>query len=97
MKAVYSLQKDERKVYDTVIADDIVGRQTVILKDAQNYLEPMGGYLIYYEGSEEASRRMEDLSKGTIKRLDKAQESLVLEKIQEEEDRAEGGMGFLFG
>ncbi len=97
MKAVYRLQRDERKVYDTVISDDIVGRQTVILKDAQNYLQSSDGYLIYYEGSEEASRRMEDISRGALKRLDKEEERLVLAKIQEEEDRAEGGMGFLFG
>lgn len=97
MKAVYILQKNNRNVYDSLIADDVVGRQTVILKDASTYVQSLDGYLIYYEGSAEAAKRMEDVSNGLVKRLDPRLEKEVLDKIREEDDKAEGGMGFLFG
>ena len=96
MMAIYRLSKSDRKVYDQLIADDVVGRQTVILKDSSPFIPNSDDLLIVYEGSEEAFKRLEQTFGSGLKRLDKREEERVYRDIKDEDSRAEGGMGFLF-
>ncbi len=38
MYKIYSLKKEKRKTLDSLLADDIVGRQTITYKNAENYV-----------------------------------------------------------
>lgn len=97
MKAIYLLNKSDRKIYDEILADDILGRQTVILKDASNYLSGSDELMIFYSGSDDARMKLESTFGKHLKRPDGKTESLIISKIEDEDTRAENGMGFLFG
>lgn len=97
MIALYILQKANRGVFDQITSDDILGRQTLNLKEAANYIANAADLIVYYEGSDEGRKRLEQLFGKFLQRLAAKTEENVIKQIKEEDSRAEDGMGFLFG
>ncbi len=97
MIALYFLQKADRGVFDQITSDDILGRQTLNLKESANYIPDAPDLIIYYEGSDEGRKRLEQLFGKFLKRMETETEEKVIRQIKEEDSRAESGMGFLFG
>jgi len=95
MYKVYSLKKEKRKTLDTLLADDIVGRQTVIYKDSENYGGTGEDLYVLIEGSAEIFSRIAEMKLEGLVEIKKPEE--IYKQIKAEEDKAEGGMGFMFG
>jgi hypothetical protein len=95
MYKVYSLKKESRKTLDTLLSDDIIGRQTLIYKNAENYGGEADSIYIILEGTETIFSRIAELKLDDLKEVKNGQD--IYRKIKEEEDEAESGMGFMFG
>jgi len=96
MFKVYELDKENRSIIDKLLADDVIGRQSVIYKDGTSY-----GYdskfLVVIEGSPDIFQGVKNLSENKLKELPEKQENEIYKKIKSEEDNSKDGMGFLFG
>ena len=97
MIALYILQKANKNVFDQIASDDILGRQTLNLKEAANYIPNASDLILYYEGSDDGRKRLEQLFGNYLQRMAAKTEEDVIKQIKEEDSRAEDGMGFLFG
>ena len=97
MIALYILQKANKNVFDQIASDDILGRQTLNLKEAANYIPKASDLILYYEGSDDGRKRLEQLFGKFLQRMAAKTEEDVIKQIKEEDSRAEDGMGFLFG
>ncbi len=97
MYALYLLKKSDKPVIGKMLADDIIGRQTLKEKEAASFGLDDDKTLLVYEGSEEGNKRLLELFKDNLNPLDKTKSEEVYNKIKEEESKAEDGMGFLFG
>ena len=95
--ALYLLKKSDKPVIGKMLADDIIGRQAISEKDAASFGLEDDKILLLYEGSDDANKRLLELFKENITPLEKAKAEEVYKLIKEEDSRAEGGMGFLFG
>ncbi len=95
--ALYLLRKSDKPLIGQMLSDDIIGRQALKEKEASSFGLDNDKILLIYEGSEEGNKRLLDLFKDNITPLDSAKAEEVYNLIKEEESKAEGGMGFLFG
>ena len=95
--ALYLLKKSDKPAIAKMLSDDIIGRQAITEKDTASFGLENDKILLLYEGSEEANRRLAELFKDNLTLLEKAKAEEVYKMIKDEESRAEGGMGFLFG
>lgn len=81
----------------TIIKDDLVSRQSIVIREA-NSLE-MKGEVSYLkiEGSTEGLKRAEELAKELgLKKLAEKKAKPINEKIIAQEDSAATGMGMIF-
>ncbi|MCL4314605.1 MAG: hypothetical protein M1454_02620 [Candidatus Thermoplasmatota archaeon] len=97
MFSAFLLKKSDRSIIDAVSSDDKVGRQTIITKDGAQYGFDTDSLLLIIEGSEDALRIASGIIGGKGKELDREKTEKIMKEIKEEEDRADQGMGFLFG
>ncbi len=96
MFKVYELSKENRNIIDKLLADDIIGRQSITYKDGSNY-----GYnskfIVIIEGSPDIFARIRDLKENELKELPGKKADEVYKKVKNEENNSQDGMGFLFG
>lgn len=94
---IFEVKSAESVKIQTMLQDDIVNRQSIVIRDA-NSLDLKGtvSYL-KIEGSLEGLKRAEELAKqlGMIKIPDKKAKKID-DKIKEQEDSAATGMGMIF-
>lgn len=97
MFSAFLLKRSDRSVIDAVSADDTVGRQTIITKDGSQFGFDADSLLLIIEGSESAIKIASAIIGDRGKELDRNKADEIMKKIRDEEDRADQGMGFLFG
>ncbi len=95
MFVVYSYKKDNEKDVNEILGEDRISRLTVVKRDGSAY--GIDGNIIMFEGSAENISALNSIKEGTMKRIDDRKSREIYEKIKEENDSAEGGMGFIFG
>jgi hypothetical protein len=94
---IFEVKSAEAGKINTVIKDDLVSRQSIVIREA-NSLDIKGevSYL-KIEGSTEGLKRAEELAKELgMKKLPDKKAKKVDEKIKEQEDSAATGMGMIF-
>jgi coenzyme F420-reducing hydrogenase alpha subunit len=96
MLRLYKLAKEKREIIDELLADDVVGRQTITYKDGSNY-GYNSSYIVLVEGSEEIFEKVETIGKGMLEPLSKRKQDEIYKKIKDEENSSQDGMGFIFG
>ncbi|MCL4329792.1 MAG: hypothetical protein M1533_02170 [Candidatus Thermoplasmatota archaeon] len=96
MIRVYSLDKANQAVIDSLKNDDIVGRQSITVRNSELFGLPGETVTVIIEGSEESLKKAEELGKGSLKVLDSNNTQKVISKIREEEDKSDQGLGFIF-
>lgn len=96
MFKVYKLAKAQREILDSLLADDIVGRQTIMYKDGSNYGFD-SSYIVLIEGSEDIFKNVDSIAGGALEELKKSKEEEVYRKIKDEENNSRDGLGFIFG
>jgi len=94
---IFEVKSTETGKIQTMLQDDIVNRQSIVIRDA-NSLE-MKGTVSYLkvEGSPEGLKRAEELAKEFgMKKVPDRKAKKIDEKIKEQEDSAATGMGLIF-
>jgi len=94
---IFEVKSAEAGKIQTMLQDDIVNRQSIVIRDA-NSLEIKGsGSYLKIEGSAEGLKRAEELAKELgMKKLPDKKAKKIEEKIKEQEDSAATGMGMIF-
>jgi len=92
--AIFSVKKENIDKTVEILKDDVVSRQSIVVRDADALNIKKDVQLILIEGDQEAINRAEELLKGIgIKEKDKN----IYEKFKEEEKDVAEGVGFIFG
>lgn len=94
---IFEVKSAEAGKIQTMLQDDIVNRQSIVIRDANSLdiKEPVS--YLKVEGSAEGLKRAEELAKelGMTKLKDKDAQKIDA-KIKEQEDSAATGMGMIF-
>ncbi|MCD6512169.1 MAG: hypothetical protein J7K61_01015 [Thermoplasmata archaeon] len=95
--SIFEVKRENEAVIEEIKKDDVVGRQSIVTRDAKS-LE-MDGNVIYLkiEGSKEAIERAKKMLEGKAKLLEGEETEKINKKIVEDEEAANEGMGFIFG
>lgn len=97
MYQCYFIPSESRSLVDIIKEDDVIGRQTIIVKDAQNFSFQEAGVILILEGTKEPLEKAESILGSKATKLDTKKSDEIYKKIKEEEEQADQGMGFLFG
>jgi hypothetical protein len=94
---IFEVKLAEAGKIQTMLQDDVVNRQSIVIRDANSLdLKAAVSYL-KVEGSLEGLKRAEELAKELrMKKLPDKKAKKIDEKIKEQEDSAATGMGMIF-
>ena len=94
---IFEVKSAEAGKIQTMLQDDIVNRQSIVIRDANSLDIKEAVSYLKVEGSPEGLKRAEELAKelGLTKLKDK-QAKKIDEKIKEQEDSAATGRGMIF-
>jgi len=94
---IFEIKSTEVGKIQTLLQDDIVNRQSIVIRNA-NSVEMKGtASYLKVEGSPEGLKRAEELAKELeMKKLPDKKAKKIDEKIKEQEDSAATGMGMIF-
>ncbi len=94
MYVVFKFKGEDAKMRE-IYQDDLVGRQTIIKRDAKSLgLDGKEVYMVV-EGSSDAIERAKEIAKGIIIEGEEAEK--IYNRIKESEEEASLGMGAIFG
>ena len=95
-REVWHTTSDKRvKAEEVLKKDDVVGRQSIYVRDCRSLGLAQEGYVIIIDGSDEAIKRADGLLKGLAAKYKKKEE--VIKKFEEEEQKATEAFGFIIG
>lgn len=97
MYLCYFVPSENRSLVDLIKEDNVIGRQTIIVKDAGNFSFKEAGVILILEGAEEPLQKAAGLLGTKAEKIDTKKSDEIYRKIKEEEEQADKGMGFLFG
>jgi hypothetical protein len=94
---IFEVKSAEAGKIQTMLQDDVVNRQSIVIRDA-NSLEMKGAVsYLKIEGSAEGLKRAEELAKELgLKKIPDKKAKKIDDKIKEQEDSAATGMGMIF-
>ncbi len=94
MKEVWLVKKEKAaKAEEVLRKDDLVGRQSITVRDAETLGMKKKGVFILVDGNKNALKEAEKLLKGIAEKEKNKEE--VIKKIEEEESAAISGFGAL--
>ena len=94
---IFEVKSAEAGKINTLIKDDLVSRQSIVIRDANSLEIKEDVSYLKIEGSPEGLKRAEALAKELeLKKLPEKKAKTVNDKIQEQEDSAATGMGMIF-
>ena len=94
---IFELKSVEAGKINTIIKDDLVSRQSIVIRDANSLDVKKEVSYLKVEGSAEGVKRAEELAKELgISKLPEKKAKKLDEKIKEQEDSAATGMGMIF-
>jgi hypothetical protein len=94
---IFEVKSAEAGKIQTMLQDDIVNRQSIVIRDANSLDIKEAVSYVKIEGSTEGLKRAEELAKELgMKKLPDKKAKKIEEKIKEQEDSAATGMGMIF-
>lgn len=94
---IFEVKSAEAGKIQTMLQDDIVNRQSIVIRDANSLDIKEAVSYLKVEGSTEGLKRAEELAKELgMKKLPEKKAKMIEEKIKEQEDSAATGMGMIF-
>ena len=94
---IFEVKSAEAGKIQTMLQDDIVNRQSIVIRDANSLDIKEAVSYLKVEGSTEGLKRAEELAKELgMKKLPEKKAKKIDEKIREQEDSAATGMGMIF-
>lgn len=96
---IFKVDKEKTGKAKGILRDDELSRQSQVIRDCKSLGMDEEGSFFMLEGDEEVLQKaLELFEKDEVgKRLEGAKKEEVRDKIKEQEENAEGGMGLLFG
>jgi hypothetical protein len=94
---VFRIPPAQAEKANLLIGDDLVGRQSVTVRDAKSLGLKGDDRYVVVEGSEPAVTRAVDLMKGIAAPLEAAKADDVYRRFRAQDDQAASGMGLIFG
>lgn len=94
---IFEVKSAEAGKIQTMLQDDIVNRQSIVIRDANSLDIKEAVSYLKVEGSTEGLKRAEELAKELgMKKLKEKDAQKIDAKIKEQEDSAATGMGMIF-
>jgi hypothetical protein len=97
MYMVFSLKKIKRGVIDSLMTDDVVGRQSINFRDGPLYGFQDDELVLIIEGSEAALSKARKIAGDSVSLVPDARAKIIYDKFRDEETKADEGLGFIFG
>lgn len=97
MYRVFRLPAAQSAKVDVLYADDVVGRQSLIVRDARSLGLSGDDRYVLLEGSEVALARAARLLEDIARPLEGAEAERVYHKIRSQDEDAAAGLGLIFG
>ena len=97
MYVIFSIDKERTGKMNEALKDDLVSRQSIVIREAKVLGEDMEGTLLLVEGTEEAIERAKEIFEELGKVLQDDEAKSAYDKFKAEEDTVANGVGFLFG
>jgi hypothetical protein len=94
---IFEIKSAEVGKIQTMLQDDIVNRQSIVIRDANSLDIKESVSYLKVEGSDAGLKRAEELAKELeITKLPEKKAKEIDEKIKQQEDSAATGMGMIF-
>jgi hypothetical protein len=94
---IFEVKSAEAGKIQTMLQDDIINRQSIVIRDANSLDIKKAVSYLKVEGSTEGLKRAEELAKELgLTKLKEKKAKQIDEKIKEQEDSAATGMGMIF-
>ena len=98
MKTVFFVNKDNySQAKNKVYADDLVSKQSIIIRDSSALELKKAGYYLQIEGEDAAVKKAREMLAGTAEELRGEQAKEVMAAIEKQESSAAEGFGAIFG
>lgn len=97
MYMVFTLKKTRKTIIDNLMADDIVGRQSINFRDGPLYGFPDDELVLIIEGSQDALSKARQIAGDSVSLIPDEKARTIYEKFRDEESKADEGLGFIFG
>jgi len=95
--AIFEVKAAEAGKIQTMLQDEIVSKQSIVIRDASSLNMKDEVSYLKVEGSAEGLKRAEELAKELgMKKLPDKKALKINEKIKEQEDSAATGIGMIF-
>ncbi len=89
--------KNGKKAEDILKKDDLASRGSIVLRDAKVLGIEKEGYFLFYEGSEEAVKRVKELINEFTEVVDAELLKKAEKEFEKESEKALRGFGEIFG
>jgi len=94
---IFKVKSAEQGKINTILKDDLVSRQSIVIREANSLDIKDNVSYLKIEGSNEGLKRAEALAKELgMKKLPVKKAKTIDDKIREQEDSAATGMGMIF-
>ena len=97
MYIVFEVPKDNKRQADKALKDDLVSRQSIVVRDARTLDIDKDVSYVMIEGADEAIDKAKELFKEIGSALPDAEGKDVYAKIKAQDDAAASGVGMIFG
>jgi len=97
MYVIFSIPKEKKSKADELLKDDLVSRQSIIIRECTALGMKDLDLLVLIEGSEAAVKHARELFKETGKPLEGPQAADAYDRFRKESDDVASGVGLLFG
>ena len=94
---IFEVKSAETGKIQTMLQDDVISRQSIVIRDANALDMKESVSFVKVEGSTEGLKRAEELAKELgLKKLPDKKAKRIDEMIRQQEDSAATGMGMIF-
>jgi len=97
MYIVFEVPKEKARQADKALKDNIVSRQSIVVRDAKTLDVDKDVQFIMIEGSEEGIKKAKELFEEIGSVMPDAEGKNIYDKIKDQDDAAASGVGMLFG
>jgi hypothetical protein len=94
---IFDVKKENRSKIDAPLQDDIVSRQSILVREAKVLELKEYDILVLIEGDDKALQKAKELFSEIGKTLEGPDKEMVYKKFKDEEGEVLGGMGLIFG
>ena len=93
---IFDVKKDDKLKIDEILKDDLISRQSILVREAKVLDLKDHDILVLIEGNSRALERAEELFSGIGKKLEGKARDEAHKKFKDEEDEVLGGIGLIF-